>query len=58
MGRCLAEEAEGPDFIGFLDLLARDIEGHPERLLPTPLGLLEHAHELVRGVIFDLDAAL
>lgn len=52
-----AEEAD-PALGPFLDLLARDIATHPERLAGVPAALRARAEALTAGVEVDLDAAL
>jgi antitoxin PrlF len=42
----------------FLQLLAKDIQEHPERIGPFPATLLTRARSLVDGVKVDLDAPL
>lgn len=42
----------------FLDFLARDIAGHPERLQAMDAGLVRRLQSLVGDVAVDLDAAL
>jgi antitoxin PrlF len=56
--RRVAEEAEDPALLGFLDLLERDIAAHLERLAPMPQALVDRARALVDGVDIDLDAAV
>lgn len=49
---------EDPVLASFLDLLERDIAGHPERLRRAPASLVERGRKLVDGVDIDLDAPL
>jgi len=56
------EEAEAgvrdPALVPFLDLLARDIADHPERLQAVTPDWADNLHRLVEGVEIDLDAPL
>lgn len=42
----------------FLNLLAADIDAHPERLVPLDPALIQYALALTAGVEIDLDAPL
>lgn len=42
----------------FLEFLARDIAGHPERLQVVDAGLVRHLRSLVADIEIDLDTAL
>lgn len=42
----------------FLDLLARDMAKHPERLQAVDTALVRRLHQVVGGMDIDLDAAL
>lgn len=54
-----AGEAEDDPVLGhFLHFLARDINGHPERLHAVESGLLKRVRALVKGAEIDLDAPL
>ena len=44
-----------PALAPFLALLAREIETHPEMLVPLPEALIAQALELTKGMIVDLD---
>lgn len=52
------EAGEDPALGPFLDLLAADIEAHPERLQPFTASLRDEVAELVEGVEADIDAPL
>jgi antitoxin PrlF len=53
-----AEESEDPALKPFLDLLARDMQEHPERIRPFPVTLLTRARSATEGVEVDLDGPL
>ena len=54
-----ADAVEDDPALGpFLDLLARDIAAHPERLQRVDMSLVQRGRELTAGVKFDLDAPL
>jgi antitoxin PrlF len=57
MARAGAVE-EDPALRPFLDLLARDIEAHPERLQPLSVDLPKRIGALTEGVEYDINAAL
>lgn len=42
----------------FLQLVARDLHAHPERVAPFPLALLEQARAATAGVPVDHDAVI
>lgn len=42
----------------FLDLLAQDLRGHPERILPLGANLSDRIGALVDGVEIDIDSPL
>jgi antitoxin PrlF len=50
-----ALEEEDPTVAAFLELLADDIEKHPERLQGMPEELLRSILELTEGIQVDLD---
>jgi antitoxin PrlF len=52
------KEEEDPALKPFLQLLAKDMLKHPERIRPFPITLLERARSLSAGVQVDLDAPL
>lgn len=41
--------------LAFLDLLERDIEEHPERLVPVTRELIDRIRALTAGIPVDLD---
>jgi len=49
---------EDPALRPFLDLIAKDMERHPERIKPFPVDLIQRARAAVEGVEVDLDGAL
>jgi antitoxin PrlF len=56
--RQVETEVDDPALLGFLDLIERDIDAHPERLRPVPADLVERGRALVVGVDVDLDTPL
>ena len=52
------EEHADPIVSGFLDLLASDLETHPERLEAFPPELLARAKELTKDVEIDHEAPI
>lgn len=48
----------GPTLSAFLDLLARDLDAHPERAVPLTRGMFERAQALLRDVEVNLDLPL
>jgi antitoxin PrlF len=52
------KEGEDPALKPFLDLLAKDIREHPERLCAFPPKLLKRARSLVKDAEVDLDGPL
>jgi antitoxin PrlF len=53
-----SKESEDPALKPFLNLLAKDMQEHPERIRPFPVGLLERARAATEGVKVDLDRPL
>lgn len=58
MTRAAAAPGEDPALRPFLDLLARDIAGHPERLAALDRAWLHRLRALVGDVAVDLEAPL
>jgi antitoxin PrlF len=56
--RAEPEPEEDPALAPFLNLLARDMAQHPERIKPLDPALLRRVRALTRGVSFDLNAPL
>jgi len=52
------EEHDDPVLNAFFDLLARDMEQHPERIKPLNEAQMERITELVKGVKVNLDEDL
>jgi hypothetical protein len=52
------EEHDDPVLAAFLDLLARDMEAHPEKIKPLDGAQMERITELVKGVKVNLDEDL
>jgi antitoxin PrlF len=50
--------ASDPALAPFLNLLARDIAGRPEALMPLPEALIARIERLTAGVEVDLDAPI
>jgi antitoxin PrlF len=42
----------------FLDLLAKDLKKHPERIKPIPAGLVRRVRSVIEGVEIDLNGPL
>jgi antitoxin PrlF len=53
-----AKEDEDPALKPFLNLLAKHMQAHPERIMPFPVSILERARSAVEGVDVDLDGPL
>lgn len=51
-------DADDPVLAAFVNLLARDLAGHPERLQPMEAGRVRQLQALVDGVDVDLHAPL
>ena len=51
-------EQNDPDLKEFLTLLAKDIEEHPERLMPYTQERREHIKALVGDIKVDIEAPL
>ena len=49
---------EDPALLAFLDFLAGDITGHPQRLTLLDAGLVQRLQALAGGIDVDLDTAL
>jgi antitoxin PrlF len=58
LARASVTEDDDPVLGQFLEFLASDIAGHPERLQAIDAGLVERIQFLVSGVKVDLDDAL
>jgi len=52
------EEEEDPALGPFLDLLARDISGNPQRITAFPAGLKQRISSVIKGVDVDLNGPL
>ncbi len=51
-------DTEDPAIEAFLDFLARDMVGHPERLADLSPALIDRAQSLVQGIDVDLEAPI
>lgn len=58
LSRVALAEEDDPVLGRFLDFLASDIAGHPNRLQAVDAGLVQRIHALVGGLDVDLDIAL
>jgi antitoxin PrlF len=47
------QEPADPVLDAFLDLLARDMEQHPERIKPLDEAMMRRAEELTEGMVVD-----
>jgi hypothetical protein len=52
------EEHDDPVLAAFLDLLARDMEAHPEKIKPLDEAQMRRVEELTAGMVFDPDEDL
>ncbi|MBV9109722.1 MAG: type II toxin-antitoxin system PrlF family antitoxin [Gemmatimonadetes bacterium] len=55
MNRVQPDPEEDPTLLAFLDLLERDIEEDPERLVPVTRELIDRMRALTAGIPVDLD---
>jgi antitoxin PrlF len=58
LSRAASDGGDDPALRPFLDLLARDLAAHPERLAAVDADFARRIHALVAGVAVDLDAPL
>jgi antitoxin PrlF len=59
LSKAAREDDEDPVMLAFLDLIARDIEAHPERLQAFDPAMLERIQQLVKDVdVGDINAPL
>ncbi|HET7231478.1 MAG TPA: type II toxin-antitoxin system PrlF family antitoxin [Longimicrobium sp.] len=47
-----------PTVLAFLDFLEREMERHPERLIPLTSELMERMMKVAEGIEVDLDEAI
>jgi antitoxin PrlF len=52
------QEPVDPVLDAFLDLLARDLEQHPERIKPLDEAMMRRVEELTEGMVVDPDEDL